>query len=184
MFLAINEAIQHESSYKSQTTCNLLVQIKWSWFHWKILIVDQVMARKWRACPCLGVHAISNSCFRNFQGWHNFEITSDPKGTSSGSYFWLEFEVPDPCMGICGATPFLRPQQEPITENNGNWVYHKIFSPIGQKKKFWPITAAKYKYSSSTVKDDAYLGFRPACGLTSARLSPSIIYKKDKMNII
>ena len=33
---------------------------------------------------------------------HNFEITSDPKGPSSGSTFWLGFEVPDPYWYLWG----------------------------------------------------------------------------------
>ena len=38
-----------------QRTCNLRVQIKWCWFNYKMFIFGQVMAKKWRSCPYLGI---------------------------------------------------------------------------------------------------------------------------------
>ena len=66
--MSTNDAILHESSYKSQTIlCNLLVQIKYSWFHSKIFIFGQVMVKKWHVWPYLGIRSLANWA-ENFYG--------------------------------------------------------------------------------------------------------------------
>ena len=37
---------------------------------------------------------------------HDFEITGDPKGPTSGSTFWLGFEAPDSYGYLWGRAPF------------------------------------------------------------------------------
>ena len=54
---------------------------------------------------------------------HNFEITGDPKGPPNGSIFWWGFEVPDPYMGICGATSFLGPKKSKMAVKAQNQDY-------------------------------------------------------------
>ena len=34
-------------SYKLQRTCNVMVKLKWCWFHSKVFILGQVMVKKW-----------------------------------------------------------------------------------------------------------------------------------------
>ena len=45
---------EHILSYKLQRTCNLMVQVKWCWFHSKIFKFNKVMAKNWCTCPYLG----------------------------------------------------------------------------------------------------------------------------------
>ena len=67
--------------------------------------------QSWLSLISFSEKSLSDKCFEGVQGqksWkHNFEITSDPKGTPSEPTFWLDFE----------ATPFLRLRQDPKIEN-------------------------------------------------------------------
>ena len=63
--------ILHILTYKLQRTCNSMVQIKWCWFHSKVFIFDQVMAKKWCTCPYLSIPFLAISRpFLGQSGWH------------------------------------------------------------------------------------------------------------------
>ena len=67
------------------------------------------------------IHNIQFIHWRGVQGqksWkHNFEIIGDPKGPTSGSTFWLGFEVPDPYGDLLGHAILIGPNRTQKIKN-------------------------------------------------------------------
>ena len=81
-------------SYKFHRTCNLMIQIEWRWFYSKILIFGQLMAKKWRTCPYLGIRflgirsgPIGLKFFMGVEETINYRVVVRNLTLSDGAYF-------------------------------------------------------------------------------------------------
>ena len=70
-FLTIQSTFSEISNWNLQRMCNLMILTEWTWFHWKILILDHVIGQRWRACSylCIRFFPITQPFFSQL-GWY------------------------------------------------------------------------------------------------------------------
>ena len=65
-FVDITQTFKHILCCKLHKACHSILKFNWCWFHSKIFIFRQVMAKKWCPCPYLG----HNLTFLSQLGWY------------------------------------------------------------------------------------------------------------------